>query len=454
MKKKAVCAYRVSQTVGTLTEGEVVHLDSDKAQPLVDAGFLVEATEDDMNGPADDAPQDAAQEAAVQRAIEEAVAKATEKAVAKISKKQSTLVLPAEPKVEPAFKSLGHFAYGIWKAGKGDHSYRNRLEAHQNEIRTKTPLGQNEGTNADGGYDVKPEWYSEIWDKTHEYPKLIERCNVVPAGSNTYNIPAINETSMADGSRHGGILAYYVSEGAPATASKVALTQVTASLLSLVILNYVTNQLLQDANIEAIDKVLNKKVVLEMLWQQNQAIVSGAGTTQPVGVLNQPSLITITKSTHDSNAQIGFDDLTNMYKALYSGCRANAVWLVNPEAMAQLMQMAFQNVAGTYPAAGLTYSVHDEYPMRLFGRPVIEVPNLPQLGSVGDIILADLSQLTVYERAGLQFDISTELQFTTLQTAYRTVYRFDIRSPWTGAITSVDGHYSFSPFIALQSRGT
>jgi HK97 family phage major capsid protein len=451
--KKVVCAYRVSQTVGALTEGEVVHLDSEKAQPLVDAGFLTEASEDDIGG-GDTADDSMAQEAAVQRSIEEAVAKATEKAIAKITKSKNALTIPAETKSEPAFKSLGHFAYGIWKAGKGDNTYRNRLDAHQTEIRQKTPLGQNEGTNADGGYDVKPEWYSEVWDKTHEYPKLIERCNVVPAGSNTYNIPAINETSMADGSRHGGILAYYVGEGAPATASKVALTQVTASLLSLVILNYVTNQLLQDANIEAIDKVLNKKVVLEMLWQQNQGIVAGAGTTQPVGILNQPALITVTKSSHDSNAQIGFDDLTAMDRAMYSGCRANAVWLVTPEARAQFQGMAFQNVGGTYPAAGLTYSIHDEYPMRIFGRPVIEVPNLPQLGAVGDVIFADLSQLVVYERAGLQFDISTELQFTTLQTAYRTVYRFDVRSPWTSAISSVDGYYSYSPFVALQSRGT
>jgi HK97 family phage major capsid protein len=456
--KKVVCAYRVTEAFGSNNEGDIVHLDSEKGQRLVDAGVLEEAKEEEVNGGGDMADDgDMAQEAAVQRSIEEAVAKATEKAVAKITKQQTPLTIPAQAK-EPVFKSVGAMAHAVWRAEKkNDRRYRNMLDAHDKDmadLRLKTPLGMNEGTSSQGGYAVKPEWYKEIWDKIRDYPHLLDRCNRIPANSDTFNIPAVNETSLADGSRHGGVLGYYTSEGAPATASQAALTQVQAVVQTLVILSYITNQLLEDANVEAIDKVLTRLSGLEMLWQQNQGIIAGAGTTQPVGILNQPALITVTKSSHDSNAQIGYDDLLAMDKALYAGSRANSVFLANPECRAQLQGMAFQNVGGTYPAAGLTYTYADEYPLRIFGRPVIECLNCSQLGSVGDLILADLSQLVAYERPNIQFDISTDIQFNTLQTAFRWVYRWDVRSPWTAALTSVDGHYSYSPFVALQSRGT
>jgi hypothetical protein len=100
------------------------------------------------------------------------------------------------------------------------------------------------------------------------------------------------------------------------------------------------------------------------------------------------------------------------------------------------------------------YNAHDEFPLRIFGRPVIEVMNNPQLGAAGDIILCDLSQLVCAEMPGLEADVSFEIQFTTYQTAFRFVRRYDIKSPWTAALTSVDGNYSYSPFVCLQARGT
>jgi HK97 family phage major capsid protein len=132
---------------------------------------------------------------------------------------------------------------------------------------------------------------------------------------------------------------------------------------------------------------------------------------------------------------------------------------VNPEAYNVLAQMTFVNQAGTvttYPAfGGVSYNANDDkFPMRIFGKPVIEWQGLPQLGEVGDIILTDLTQLVTAEKPQLFADVSNDYAFNTLQVAFRFYRRYDIRSPWTAALTSVDGHYSYSPFIALQARGT
>lgn len=466
----ALVSYVFQKPVGTNAEGDIVQMEAEEAQALIDAGILAEAKAEDLHeeeAPAEEEHEEPAQQAALTRALNN-ISKNLEKSVAdqvaaKVTKTLNqkrnapAIAVPAEPK-KAVYRCMGEMLKDTWLVTKGDARAVNRLNAHAQE-RTKAVLGAAEGTQSLGGYGVKPEWASQIWEKVKEYPRLIDHTDRISIGSSTFNIPAINETSLADGSRHGGVRGYWLAEGAAATASNPALTQVQAVLQTNVVLSYATLQLLQDANVEPFDKFIAKQAGLELVWQENQAVCSGAGTTQPVGILNQPSLITVTKSSNDGAAMFGFDDLAKMFMRLYSPCRRNAVWLCTPEAYHVLAQMTFVNQAGTvttYPAfGGISYNAADEKtPMRIFGKPVIEWDGLPQLGNVGDIILADMSQLVTAEHPELHADVSNDIQFTTLQVAFRFYRRYDIRSPWTAALTSYDGNYSFSPFIALQGRGT
>ncbi|WP_020469306.1 phage major capsid protein [Zavarzinella formosa] len=469
----SLSVYKLTKPFGDLTEGQIVHLDPDEAAALLDAGLIEEASAEDVGGGEEEAeggesPMEDAAQNAVKRLtsrLEKSVAKATEKVAAKFTsptaQRPSFGSVPATIK-EPIFKSFGHMLQAQYKAHRGDQRASRMLHAYEEELRLKAPLGANEsgGGGTQGGYAVKPEWYNRIWDKVRNYPDLLGKTEQVNINSNTLNIPAINETSLANGSRHGGVQSYYVGEGSTITSSYPALMQVTASLKTLCSLVYVTNQLLQDSNIENFETFIRDKVALEFAWQHNDAVINGSGSGQPTGILNQAALVTVTKSSNDVAAMFGFDDLANMYRALYPGSRANAVWIMNPEAYSVFLRQVFVTATGTatsYPAfGGVSFNIADEFPMRIFGKPVIECMNCPQLGLPGDIILADLSQLVTAQHPGLEAAISTEIQFTTLQTAYRFVRRFDIVSPWTAALTPADGatKYNYSPFIVLQSRGT
>lgn len=467
-------AYVFNQDFGANSEGDVVQLDPETAQALVDAGVISEASEEHVNGGDEGeeaTPEAPEQNAALTRAVaslsknlEKTIAKTTEQVVSRVvntARPTGLGTVPAQTKA-PVFKCMGEMLKAQWQASQGNVRARNQLNAYEQELRLKAPpLGSNEGTNTQGGYAVKPEWYREIWDKVRDYPNLLDMTEVININSNTLNIPALSETSLVDGTRHGGVLAYWLAEAATATSSYPALTQVQSVLNTQVVLVYVTNQLLQDANIENFESFINKKVALEFAWQHNQAVISGSGSSQPTGILNQPSLVTVTKSGNDTNAMFGFRDLANMYRALYPPSRNNAVFIMNPEAYAILLSMVFEPSTGsatTYPAfGGLSYNAADERsPLRIFGRPVIECMNNPQLGLPGDIILADLSQLVCAQHPGIEAAISTEIQFPTLQTAYRFVRRYDLKSPWTAALTPADGktQYNYSPFVVLQSRGT
>lgn len=139
-------------------------------------------------------------------------------------------------------------------------------------------------------------------------------------------------------------------------------------------------------------------------------------------------------------------------------CRKRAVWLVTPEMIDALDRLSFTTALGTatsFPAFnGLTYNAADPFQYRMKGAPVIECHNLSQYGALGDIILCDLSQLMTIEHPGIQMDVSPHFKFNTMETCFRFVQRYGIDSPWKSAVTSVDGNYSYSPFVVLQARHT
>lgn len=476
--------YTVEKPFGSNKPGDRIEYDQDEAKDLMECGLLSEAEPLDNDGDEDDIvdeaeevedaedvrnPERAALVARsmskLNKSIEASIAKGISLAMSKQSK--PAITIPATPK-QPVFKSFGDMLRAQYRAkALNDISAKRQLNAYQSELKVKSPLGMNEGTNSQGGYGVIPEWYDRIWDKARDYPHLKDMTDVRTVGkTNTLNIPAFNETSLVDGSRHAGVLAYYVGEGNPATSSYPAETQVQAVLNTLVVLVYVSNQLLEDASYPIEDDVA-RLVGNEFVWQQNVGVCTGSGSSQPLGIMNQNALVTVAKETSQGTVSTGqgilFPNLCKMFTRLYPVSRGRATWLVNPEMWSALNRMTFPgDVAnsnlGSYSAfGGITYTAHDEFPLRIFGRPVVECMNLNQFGTAGDIILADLSQLVTIEHAsGLDVAVSDQIQFTTLQTAFRFVYRWDVRSPWTAALTPFDGTTanSYSPFVTLAARGT
>ena len=88
---------------------------------------------------------------------------------------------------------------------------------------------------------------------------------------------------------------------------------------------------------------------------------------------------------------------------------------------------------------------------RLKGRPVIPVEYCATLGTVGDIILADLSEYRLID-AAMQNASSMHVAFTTNEMAFRVTYECDGQSRWKSALTPFKGSNTLSPFVALATR--
>lgn len=453
--------YTFNQDFAGHKAGDRVELTDEEAKALKD--FVDEAEREEDKEDEHEEEEAPHQAAAITRAVDKlskdlnkSVAKAAELAVSKVAGNKAMPPVYAEPKQE-IFKSAGHMLYHVWRAKSfSDIRSRKMLDAYQSEISQKTsPVGSNETTSSQGGYVVKPEWLYA--DKVREYPDLIARTKRMPVSGNSLNVPSISEASLADGVRHGGVLSYWTAEGDTASASFPSFGQTTLTLGTNISLVVVTNQLLQDANVTGFDTLIRDMVSKEMKWQENDAVCGVGDAPAGCGIINSAALVTVTKSSGTSNAQIGFDDLAKMERALYSPCRANAAFLVTPEARAQLVQQSFVTYSGTatsYPARGIQFDFSNEFPMRWMGYPIIEVNNLPQLGLKGDVLLADLSQLITAEKPGIEADISTEFYFNTLQTAFRFVRRYMVKSFWLSTLGSKDTNYTYGPFVALSARGT
>jgi hypothetical protein len=74
------------------------------------------------------------------------------------------------------------------------------------------------------------------------------------------------------------------------------------------------------------------------------------------------------------------------------------------------------------------------------------------LGTVGDIILADLSEYILVDKGGVKEDVSISVRFLYDEMAYRFVYRYDAAPMAAAPTTSFKGSVSQSAFVALASR--
>jgi HK97 family phage major capsid protein len=345
------------------------------------------------------------------------------------------------------FESFGAFALTVHKAqvddGKDGATARDRL------LNAVTTYG-NESTGADGGFIVPPDFRNQIWTKVLGEESLVSRTEQLVTSGNGITIPA-DETAPWDTST--GIQAYWESEGGAKTPSKPAFEPKTARLNKLICFVPVTDELLEDA--PALESWLRIKAPQKMTSKLNTALIRGNGTGMPLGVLNAPSLVTISKETSQNIDSVVGANISKMWGRMYAPSRRNAVWLVNQDVEPQLDFLAFPDpnngspVPLYVPQGGLSAAPFST----LKGRPVIPVEAMSTVGDLGDIMLVDWTQyMTVTKGRDIKTDVSIHMYFDQDITAFRFVLRITGQPLWKSAITPQFGNLTRSWAVALEAR--
>lgn len=312
--------------------------------------------------------------------------------------------------------------------------------------------GGSEAVPSDGGFLVQKDFASELLMRVYQTGEIASRCRRIPisANANGVKINAIDEDSRADGSRWGGVLAYWVNEAAALTGSKPKFRQVELQLQKLIALCYATDELLEDA--AALESVISVAFGEEMTFKLEDAIINGTGAGQPLGVVNSGAVIQQAKDSGDTGATISTADVLGMWSRLWSRSRQSAVWFIDQSVEPKLYPLTLgsgslaQILVYTPPGAnGNKYG-------SMLGRPVIPHEHGQVLGTPGDVILADMSQYVMIDKGGVRQDYSMHVNFLTDEGVFRFVYRVDGQTWWKKPLTPKSGGPTLSPFVTLATR--
>lgn len=364
--------------------------------------------------------------------------------------------VPAEPKKEAAkFNSFGEQMLAIARAGTPGASIDNRL------VPSAGPTGANEGVGSEGGFLVQTDFQTELLDDLYAGGDLLKVINTKPVGpnSNGVRMNGVDETSRANGSRAGGIQAFWTAEAQLKQASQPKFRQIAMELDKLTGLCYATDELLQDAPM--LESWLKEAFNTEFTFKLEDAIINGTGSGMPLGILNSGALVTVAKETNQPNGTINQMNILKMWSRLPPRSKKNAVWLINGDVEPQFgtIILPVTNVAGTENVGGIaSYAINYTPPGKngeyatLQGRPVIPTEYNASFGGVGDIILFDPTQYLAIDKGPTQTASSIHVRFVYDETVFRFVYRFNGQPKWRTPRTPYKGSNSQSPFVTLAAR--
>ena len=309
-----------------------------------------------------------------------------------------------------------------------------------------TASGSNVGTPSDGGFLVQEDFVAELLNDSYSDSVLAQKVRRIPMSStaNTLKINGVNETSRANGSRWGGVQAYWESEAAEIAGSKPSFRQLTMTLKKLTGLCYATDELLEDA--PALSAIIQQAFSDEFSFKLDDAILNGSGTGEPLGIMNSNALITIAKESSQSDVLCP-ENLLKMLSACYDK-NGRAEWYLNQELLPYLCTLKIGDTPIYLPSNSLANAPYGT----LLGKPVNFIEQANAVKSKGDILLADMSQYLITDKRNTEATQSIHVRFVYDETAFRFIYRVDGQPAWSSAKTPYKGSQAKSPFVTLAAR--
>lgn len=301
---------------------------------------------------------------------------------------------------------------------------------------------------SDGGYQIQKDIATDFTSRLISEGEILNRVDTteISANSDRLTVNMVDETSRANGSRWGGVQTYWGAEADTATAKKPKFRQTELILKDIIGLAYVTDRLLMDA--QALQAIYTKAFGEEFTFTMEDGVFNGTGAGQMLGILPSNAKVSVTRKT---TGHVNYEDIVSMWSRVWARSRMNACWFINQDIEPDLYTMSLAiGTAGTavyLPAGGISGQQY----ATLYGKPVIATEYNASLGTVGDIVCADLSQYAMIRKGGLVADSSIHVRFIYNESTFRWIYRTDGQPKWTVPVTPAKGSNTKSPFVVLST---
>jgi HK97 family phage major capsid protein len=315
---------------------------------------------------------------------------------------------------------LGEFLNAVARAGAGARP--------DPRLKIRAPTGAGVVDPTSGGFLVPDEFSDSLINSLYSEAVIAPRCDRRTSSKpNNASIPAIDEISRADGSRFGGVCAYWEAEGIEPPSSLPKFRGLKLSASKLIALCIATEELIND--VPLLGTNLTVAFGGEMSFKLDESILAGTGAGTPLGIVNAPGTIVVPADVGQTRG-ITSSNISNIWSRLPAPCRRRAVWLINEDAEQELDNLGPAATASSF-AVYMPRGVNGNPTPLLKGRECIVCEQSAPLGNLGDIVLADLSQYIIVDGGAslglvsrLRVDIVPGMLPLYLQVLWRSCLEF------------------------------
>jgi len=327
----------------------------------------------------------------------------------------------------PLWKDATDFLYAVKDASRGKF-----------DDRLYKSTGQNEATDADGGYLVEHRIGNEIYAAMAQASVLLPKCDSMEIGPNAngVKINQVNESERSATTLFGGVRVYSPNEGVAKTAFKQAYSQVDISLGKLCAVSYMTDELMMDR--VALRSFIGANVGQALAWVADDDILHGTTNTDMIEIENHAATVQYTVAGANPTAA----ELSGMYASMLPGSVARAEWYMSLSQYVAIMQLeSTSGVKIIQPSFEVSaYGT-------IFGRPVNVIEQADVDANDTSIMFLDLSQYLVIKKGGIQEATSISVKFLEDEVAYRWSTRLGGSPKLASAITLPSGDV-VAPFVS------
>jgi HK97 family phage major capsid protein len=332
------------------------------------------------------------------------------------------------------WQGLGDFARAVVNSGTKLAPTDQRLAV------AAAPSPSQEGVGSDGGYAAPPEVTSEVADAILGEETVFGRTDRQSVTRNSIVVPVDAAPPWAAPQPQ------WEGEGHPLATMKLVLNGEALKLHKMSVLIPVTNELYEDAT--GLGAYLRRAIPERFDFKLTDALLSGTGVGQILGVLNAGAKITQTKEGAQAAGTVAYANLTKMWNRLYGPSRKTAVWLIHPDA-----ELAMQGLTTPGGEPVIVYPPDAPYGY-IFGRPAFVTEAAKAIGTEGDIVLMDPRSYFSATRhpEGVKNDVSMHLWFDYDASALRFTMRVG-GQPWISApFQRRNGGTTVSTIVTLENR--
>lgn len=353
-----------------------------------------------------------------------------------------------------AFKGLGDFI----RSGMRTHrsaEFISKVDSYYKDMNPNflKARGVSSTSGESGGFLLMPEFAPNV-DQIVFETSLVARINKLTIGGAHLSWPRAKDTSRVDGSRHSGATGHWIDEGNPIPESNFHFALTKLAMKKLVVVVFFPPELLSDTDY-AIETYLRESLRTEINWQIDRTIMWGTGGAEPTGFMNGGSLITVAKETGQAADTVVTENVVKMQARCHGNAGKSPVWIASKSVGPQVATFD----VGNFPVSiNINNGGIAQAPSRqLRGLEVVESEFCAQVGSLGDIILTELSGYIGIMRSLIREDVSMHYEFLSDLNALRVIVGFDGKPLYPTAITPFtapgsDAVDTLSPFVALAER--